>query len=156
MHAPTKLPRAPVNSQVMQGAPHTRGGNRYAYHTGGPEREGPVMTPEPTDADLAGDANVWARVVAACDPHIPCAVLENLANDGDWRVRAGVANNPSTMPWLLARLANDDDARVRGTVVGNPCAPAEVLSRTPHDDAFAGMRAYVANKVANNRLGGCR
>ena len=101
-------------------------------------------SPEIID-ELAEDEDWRVRKEFAENPKTPAEALMKMAEDENCIVRNAVAENPRTPTEVLMRLAEDEDEEVRYAVAGNPNAPTEVLMRLADDE-----ESRVKQEVANN------
>ncbi len=75
------------------------------------------------------------RVIAAAQPNCPTALLETIAQDGDWRVRLSVVQNRNTTTAALEHLMSIDDDQVRLRLLEHPNVPLRLVveaARHPH------------------------
>ncbi|WP_328427488.1 hypothetical protein [Streptomyces sp. NBC_00443] len=78
---------------------------------------------------MAGDRRRPPRhaVLVAFNRTVPPEVLQQLAQDTDWRVRDKVAGRRDTPADVLGALAQDEHDAVASSVAGNPSAPDTAL-----------------------------
>ena len=88
-------------------------------------------TPAAVLATLGGDSDSDVCQAVAHHPATPaairCAVLTELASDGNWFRRWEVAKNSGTPPDFLRTLARDVKWEVCLSAVSNPSAPEDIL-----------------------------
>lgn len=80
--------------------------------------------------------DVWRAIISeypdmrfwvAFNRTVPAEVLQQLAQDADWRVRDKVASRPDAPVDVLAGLAQDEHDAVASSVAGNPRTPRAAL-----------------------------
>jgi hypothetical protein len=77
------------------------------------------------------------RYLDAGSPSTSGRILNELAQEKDFRVRARVAENPNTPLWTVLRLAADENHEVRLAAFFNAKLPQifhEQLANDPHED----------------------
>ncbi len=83
----------------------------------------------PDELERASKVGIWAFKLAVQQANAPLMMLEQAANNEDWRVREAAARNPNLSGELLEKLALDSDRDVRAAIAANTHLNAETLER---------------------------
>ena len=101
-------------------------------------------SPEIID-ELAEDEDWRVRKEVAKNPKAPVEALRKFTEDKNIWVRKEVAKNPRTPAEILMKLAEDENGLVRMEVVDNPKAPVELLRKLAVDEEEYVRRELVEN-----------
>ena len=102
--------------------------------------------------ELAEDEDWRVRREFVMNPKAPVEALRKLAEDEDWLVRKEVAEHPSTPIEVLRKLAEAEDEveNVRYAVAENPRTPVDILRKLAEDEDWL-VRSAAERELRNRR-----